>query len=88
MLRITRQDHDHGLTLKLEGKLVGPWLQELKSASEDGVCRIETVRLDLGGVSFVDSDGIELLRDLVSRGAQIIASSTFVSELLQRETRS
>ena len=31
MLKITRSE-ESDLTLKLEGKLVGPWIDELKSA--------------------------------------------------------
>lgn len=83
MLRITRLDGNTGTaaTLRLEGKLLGPWVDELVQAS----AALPRVRLDLSAVSFVDAAGMRALRELVRHGATVAACSGFVAELLQRE---
>jgi len=40
-------------------------------------------RLDLASLSYVDEAGIELLRELVDRGMEIVSSSLYVTELLR-----
>jgi hypothetical protein len=87
MLKITRNhDGETGLLLRLEGKLVGPWVQELA-----GVCpqagRPCHVRLDLSAVTFVDESGERMLRTLIDRGVTIAAVSGFVAALLRLEDR-
>ena len=74
-------------TLKLEGKLLEPWVEELVRACLAQVRWTERLRLDLSAVSFVDSAGAELLRDLISQGIQIGACSGYVAELLHVEKR-
>jgi anti-anti-sigma regulatory factor len=88
MLRITDiTDGGPGVLLKLEGKLSGPWVEELSRvcAELDGVeCR--AIRLDLSAVNFLDEAGTRLLRKLMQGGAAVTASR-FVAELLRREDR-
>ena len=83
MLRITRLPD--GRTLKLEGKLVGPWVGELAalcSAFAPGT----QLRLELSAVGFVDADGLRLLSELQSRGVEMVCMG-LVAELLSREAR-
>jgi ABC-type transporter Mla MlaB component len=86
MLRIT---HTHGddlvSTLKLEGKLLGPWVTELARSCDALPYSPERLRLDLSAVSFVDEPGVALLRDLLRRGATLAACSGLVAELLHGE---
>jgi anti-anti-sigma regulatory factor len=84
MLRITHvHARDSAPTLRLEGKLVGPWVAELARAC-DGPDRL---RLDLAAVTFVDGPGVKLLRKLLGRGATLAACSGLVAELLHGEGR-
>jgi len=85
MLRITTVRQDLQTVLKLEGKLLGPWIEEF-----DGVCsRAEIqsgrVGLDLADLTYADAAGTQLLRDLVQRGIHINACSAFVAELLREQ---
>ena len=84
MLRINRIENGTELTLELEGKLLAPWVAEVKAA-----CGIwpgdRLLRLDLGSVSFVDEAGAQLLTTLLGQGASLVACSNFVAELLHRE---
>lgn len=86
MLRITEtQSAESATILKLEGRLAGVSVEELRrlseaiSAREDG----EPLVLDLGAVSFVDADGIALLRRLCSAQVEITRCSPFVAQLLE-----
>ena len=73
MLRITLQNGSRPATLKLEGKLSGPWVDELArvwekfTANDPG----KVITLDLSEVSFIDSAGKKLLSSLVEKGAEL-----------------
>jgi anti-anti-sigma regulatory factor len=78
MLRITIQDDPHHPTLKLEGKLVGPWVGEFRRAWQSWLPALGTreLRLDMRGVSFVDGEGQQLLREIHQQtGATFLADS-------------
>src|SRR5262249_30904370 len=86
MLRISQaQGHDSIWTLRLEGKLVGPWVTELARSGNELPCPPNRLRLDLSAVTFVDRLGVALLRDLLARGATLDACSGLVAELLHVE---
>lgn len=70
-------------SLLLEGKLVGPWLDELGRACQPEPDSPFRLQLDLSGVSFVDGAGAQLLRNLLAKGAQVTNCSPFVAELLK-----
>ena len=70
------------ITLKLEGKLLEAWCGELRSACQLAREQASHVALDLMDVSFIDGDGLDLLRTLLRRGITISRRSSFVAELL------
>jgi ABC-type transporter Mla MlaB component len=82
MLRIILQPSTEALTvLKLEGKLLEPWLDEVQRSIPAPV----TLQLDLSTLSFADGAGVRFLRGLIRQGAQITACSAFIAALLQME---
>ena len=83
MLRISRvPNHDATPTLRVEGKLVGPWVSALKEACVQQAAADGGVRLDLSAVSFADAAGVKLLRELLGREIKLSACSQLVAELL------
>jgi ABC-type transporter Mla MlaB component len=83
VLKITEMaQNDSGRTFKLEGKLLGPWVDELRNACTQALERLEQVSLDLAAVTFVNAAGAELLRELMRQGIIITQCSAFVVELL------
>jgi hypothetical protein len=83
MLRITHvRGGESAPTLRLEGKLLGPWVAELGRACHELSCPPDRLYLDLAAVTFADGRGVELLRDLLGRGATLTACSGLVAELL------
>jgi ABC-type transporter Mla MlaB component len=88
VLRITHaRGNDSIWALRLEGKLVGPWVTELARSCNELPCSPDCLRLDLSAVTFVDGPGVVLLRDLIGRGATLAACSGLVAELLHGERR-
>jgi anti-anti-sigma regulatory factor len=88
VLRISQvTGHDLIPTLKVEGKLRGPWVDELARACDELKGFPGCVSLDLSAVTFVDTAGVELLRLLLRRGVTLAACSGLVAELLQVESR-
>ena len=70
-------------TLKLEGKLLGPWVDELSRVCGDPCLCPSSLRLDLTAVTFIDSSGVKLVNDLSLQGATVVGSSGFIAELLR-----
>jgi anti-anti-sigma regulatory factor len=84
MLRITNQPIDEStILLKLEGKLLEPWIEEIKDSINGSQ---KTITLDLSSLTFADIAGTQLLADLIRHGAKLIACSGFIAALLHVET--
>ncbi|MGH9557057.1 MAG: STAS domain-containing protein [Terriglobales bacterium] len=73
MLRISIEYTAETTTLRLEGKLVGPWIPELEHCwrGVTGTAKPAHLIVDLNGVSWVDSSGRALLREIHSAGATL-----------------
>jgi hypothetical protein len=70
-------------TIKLEGKLLRPWVDEVRKACASGKDPAGRSSLDLSALTFVDAAGEELLRELIDQGIEIVACSSYVAELLR-----
>jgi len=81
-ISVTNQSSE-ATNFQLEGKLVGPWVEELRRLSDAALMTSEAVSLDLEKVWFVDSQGIVLLRDLAKRHVAQINCSLFISQQLK-----
>ena len=77
MLKITGQKNaaPASMSIILEGKLAGPWVEELNAywCQISGNQQIGTV-VDLTGVTFIDAGGKELLTKLWRQGAELRAA--------------
>jgi anti-anti-sigma regulatory factor len=71
-----------GVVLRLEGQIVGPWVDELQRTCEQ-LLAAGSIVLDLSHVSFVERRGAELLRSLGRRGVPLLYCSPFVAEQLK-----
>ena len=76
-------------TLKVEGKVVGPWAIELEKTWRDlwEAARQKRLRIDIRGLTFADQKGTRILRDIVkATGAEMIADSPLTQEYAKRAT--
>jgi hypothetical protein len=82
MLRISkRAPGDGGETITLEGRLVGPWVDELLRVVEEEPGP-RGVTIDLRGLVFADGRGVNLLRVLRDTGVQLVGWSGFLEALI------
>lgn len=86
MLRITVERNSHTATMKLAGKLAGPWLEELDRTWADihGMGARDGVLLDLSDVTFVAPEGRERLESMYRQGAQFKTSGCFGKNLVEQ----
>ena len=89
MLKITTLTKANSTVLRLEGRLAGPWVQELERCwdSTVGTTTNRPLSMDLSAVTYVDSDGKDLLKKIHQQGGKLVASgcltSCIVNEIVQ-----
>jgi len=80
-------DSDQVITCHLEGRLVGPWVNELRRIGEEAMAQKKTLTLDLEGVRFADHNGIALLQELSERQVSQCNCSQFLMQQMKELTR-
>lgn len=78
MLKISINNEVTTTTLKLEGRLVGPWIEELSRVwgSLEPALKMRKLRLDLCGMTFADRNGTKILRKILRRADAGILADT------------
>lgn len=71
------------ITLRLEGRVVGPWVDELQHVCDPFANNDRELALDLAEVSFADESGVILLSSLKARGVKLLNPAPFVEEQLK-----
>ena len=84
MLKITNNNDGGVTTLKLEGKLIGEWVNELRSCWWQAMLTSEgkAIRIDLAGVTWVSDEGKELLGEMWRNGAEALASNLLMASIV------
>jgi ABC-type transporter Mla MlaB component len=85
MLRVTPIQTGRATTLRLEGNLSGPWVDELRQCWVKLVEQEVVVEVDLRALSFLDPKGTALLLGMKRRGARLFGGSVFIDSLLRAE---
>jgi hypothetical protein len=84
MLKITIQQEAGTSKLKLEGRLAGPWVEELErswhSLAKSGQ---GSLVVDLTGVTFIERDGRALLSRMWQQGAELIATGCCTKSIVE-----
>lgn len=85
MLKVTTTDEDQTITLKLEGKLAGPWVQEVDRVwANTARSSASGYVIDLCSVTFIDSPGQDLLAAMSRHGARFIAIDCLTRNIVDR----
>jgi anti-anti-sigma regulatory factor len=89
MLKITLLDSAVELRFRLEGRLSGAWVGELRQCwlTAQSTVRDRKTTLDLGEVDYVDADGQSLLTDMFRQGFALKAVTPLIRELVQEIER-
>ena len=88
MLRITTESNNERTVLKVEGRLVPPWVDELESCWR----RIEKTKanalvVDLRSVTFAGIEAKQLLARIHGSGAQLLTSGILMNALVEQLNR-
>jgi anti-anti-sigma regulatory factor len=84
VLRITVQNTAGNLLLTLEGRVKGPWVEELRKCwlTSANMAAGEPVSVDLSAVNFVDAAGLDLLLQMQKEGLALKGASGFLRQML------
>jgi hypothetical protein len=89
-LRITVEEDEQAMVVKLEGRVVGPWATELDRLWEQtspGLAQ-RRLSLDLRETTYADAGGIRVLRAIYSQtNAAILTSTPWTQYLAEEVTR-
>ncbi len=84
MLKVTRESQAGTVVIQVEGRLAGPWVEELERCWRSAdTHQPPTVRVDLTAVSFIDEAGKDLLRTMYREHVELVAKGCFNSCLIQ-----
>jgi hypothetical protein len=72
-----------GVTLRLEGRVVGPWVAELREACQKVLEDKRGLTLNLAEVMFASRAGLTLLLELKAQGVVLSGCSPFLSQELK-----
>ena len=84
MLKITRQTSSKSVMLVLEGRLAGPWVDELeRSWRENRSLSSSTLVIDLTGVTFIDQEAKTVLAHMCREGAELVAAGCCTKSIVE-----
>jgi hypothetical protein len=83
MLRVEFQDLGNTVTMRLEGRLVGPFAEDTRDFLTRSKIPLRLV-VNLSEVTFVDSVGEEMLSWLARSGGQFIADNCYPLHVCER----
>lgn len=86
MLKITVQSDERQTSLELEGRLAGPWVQELATCWENfgGDRRLG---VNLKAVTFIDEAGRRLLTEMHRQGIAIEGTGCMTASIVEEIMR-
>lgn len=87
MLKITAKNDAARTVLELEGKLAGPWVEELERCWRSETALARPVRILLCAVTFVDEKGKSLLAEMYRQGAELAAEGCMTQAIVEAIVR-
>jgi len=85
MLKITRAAlSKNEVTLLLDGRVSGQWVGLLRETAESALDEGMTLCVDLKNISFIDCEGIALMRNLIERGVRHANAPLFVADQIRK----
>jgi hypothetical protein len=89
MLKISILDTGSHRRLVVEGKLIGPWVAELRNAWRKAIADLNGRELviDVKCLTAITEDGENVLLELMREGASFRSSGVFTKQVLKRLAR-
>lgn len=90
MLKITVEEQPTAVTIRLEGRIAGPWVAEFNRTWQSLAPSLGAKKLviDLRGVIFIDAEGQRLVAEIhKATGAQFQTKSLLIERLVRKATQ-
>ena len=81
MLRITTAQTGEGFTIRLEGRLAGPWVYEFLRVLHE--CGKALITVDLSDTTFADISGRDALAEAAARGVRFLTADPLMEALVR-----
>ena len=77
------------MTIRLEGRIAGPWAEELERVWREAASRLGSKHLsiDLSNVTYADADGKRVLGTILSQAKAELVTGTLWTQYLAEELR-
>ena len=72
------------VTLQLDGRVTGQWVELLRESAKSVMDQGARLNIDLKNISYVDCEGLALIKDLIQRGARHINPPLFIAEQIKK----
>jgi len=82
MLRITTRIDNALAILELEGRIAGPWVQELRDCWQRTTSADRPIHVVLKQVTFIDGAGKQLLAEMHRQGAMLTAEGCMTKAIV------
>ncbi len=84
MLRVSTSSNKSGVTLKVEGRLAGPWVEEFRArwTTDKEIFQSQALSVDLTNLTFVDDAGKGLLMEIRTSGVMLVGSGVMTKSLI------
>jgi hypothetical protein len=89
MFKISTIDTQHKRTLVVEGKLMAPWVNELRTSWKDAFQNLDGRKLviDVGSLTVISREGEDALLGLMKDGAKFACCGVLTRYVLKRLSR-
>jgi hypothetical protein len=87
MLKITTRTDPTATIFELEGKLAGPWVQELEGCWREAMNSERFIRILLCAVTFIDDKGRDLLVEMYRHGTELVAEGCMNKAIVEEIIR-
>jgi hypothetical protein len=90
VLRITIDETDLAIAMTLEGRIAGPWVNELHQAWTQITPKLgrRTMSVDLSNVTYADASGKQILRNICAQSsAKLVANNLWARYIAEEITK-
>jgi anti-anti-sigma regulatory factor len=85
MLKITKViESNQAITLLLDGSVTGQWIDLLRESAESVLELKMRLTLDLQNISFIDCEGLAVIKSLMGKGVRQVNAPLFVADQFRK----
>jgi len=86
MMKITFCNSSESAVLKVEGKLAGPWVDELEKTwhAVEPALHAAHLQVDLCAVTYVDEEGKHLLQEMHKAGVDLVGDGIMTRYIIEK----